>query len=274
MPLPDLATRATFLVDDALPTNVRGYRLAVPRRLAASARSAPSNSVLVGGGDGGRRRPLARRTPARRPHRARPRRVRPRSRARAARKRLGSSGGTATPHPARSTSRATSVPGSTLASSGRPAARIEYVFDGHARAGQAPLERHDVDVARGQHLGQAGLRLVGRRTGRWAGRRPRAPASGRAEPPPLITNTTLGSSTSARAAPTSSSSDCEKPDVAGVHHHGLVADAQLCAGRRVARSSGRIASVSTKFGITRTLCRSAGGQLGRHVGPRGRRTAR
>src|SRR4051794_11007890 len=42
----------------------------------------------------------------------------------------GSSGGTATPAPACSTTLATSVPGSTLATIGRPAARIEYIFEG------------------------------------------------------------------------------------------------------------------------------------------------
>ena len=41
-----------------------------------------------------------------------------------------SSGGTATPAPASPTTRATSLPSSTLAISGRPAARIEYILEG------------------------------------------------------------------------------------------------------------------------------------------------
>ncbi len=45
-------------------------------------------------------------------------------------KAAGSSGSTARPLPERATIRATSVPASTLATSGRPAARMEYVFDG------------------------------------------------------------------------------------------------------------------------------------------------
>ena len=53
---------------------------------------------------------------------------------------------------------ATSVPASIDATTGRPAARIEYSFDGTLTAPEPGAQRHDVDVAGRQHLDEA---LVG-----------------------------------------------------------------------------------------------------------------
>ena len=45
--------------------------------------------------------------------------------------------------------------GSIAATTGRAAARIEYVFDGTLTRAEAALERHDVHVAGGEQLGQS-----------------------------------------------------------------------------------------------------------------------
>ena len=83
-----------------------------------------ANRASYGLGDGGRRRPALDEAPAGGAHRGAPRRDR-----RPGRQRLGEGLGVVGRHrqpaPACSTMRATSVPGSTLATSGRPAARIE-----------------------------------------------------------------------------------------------------------------------------------------------------
>ena len=136
---------------------------------------------------------------------ARPGRGRRAGRSSALVKASGSSGGTARPAPARSTVRATSVPGSTLATTGRPAARIEYSFDGTLDLGQAPRSGTTWMSAGGQHLGQpsAGWKSTKRTLSRPAARRSRP---GRAEPPPLTTNTTDGSCWRATAASSSRSS--------------------------------------------------------------------
>ena len=110
----------------------------------------------------------------------------------------GSSGGTASPAPARSTVRATSVPGSTLATSGPPGGQDRVELRRHARPGQAPLAA----APRGRRpaASTSGRRSLGcmstkRTLSRPAARRSR---SARADPPPLITNTTSGSSREAR----------------------------------------------------------------------------
>ena len=70
-----------------------------------------------------------------------------------------SSGGTTRPAPDATIIRGTSVPASTAASTGRPAARIEYVFDGTLTLPESGAQWHHVEVARGEHLGQPLLRL-------------------------------------------------------------------------------------------------------------------
>ena len=203
-----------------------------PRPACSDRARARRTELLVGRGDRGRRRPALDEAPARRPH---GRRARPGRRAGGATALVnasGSSGGTARPAPARSTVRATSVPGSTLATMGRPAARIEYSFDGTLDQARPRLSGTTWTSAGGQHLGQPGLGLHVDEA--HVVEAPRPAARGRAgpHPPPLITNTTSGSSAQATAASSTRSSDWEKPDVAGVHHDPLAGEAELGAGRR------------------------------------------
>ena len=148
------------------------------------------------------------------------------------------------------------------ATTGRPAARIEYVFDGTLTAPEPGAQRHDVDVAGGEQLDEA---LVGHVAGEahvgQAGGAP-ARASARAAPSPLIRNVTSGSR---RAASTSSSSDCEKPTLPA---YSTTGSSPMPSSRRYAviRSAGPIASVSTKLGIVWTVAGPAGRHLGDDVG--------
>ncbi len=63
------------------------------------------------------------------------------------------------PASARSTTDRHLGAGSTLATIGRPAARIEYIFDGTLDRARPAPQRYDVDVGRGEHLGEAIPRL-------------------------------------------------------------------------------------------------------------------
>ncbi len=118
------------------------------------------------------------------------------------------------------------MPGSIAASTGRPAARIEYVFDGTLTRPRPALQRDEVDVAGRQHLGQPIDRLVAGEAD--VGQTARAgPASARrAAPSPLITNISDGHRSRGLD---DHFQRLREADVAGVQHDGLVADAELAA---------------------------------------------
>ena len=138
----------------------------------------------------------------------------------------GSSGGTATPPPDSARILGTAVPGSIDASTGRPAAMIEYVFDGTLTRARPALERHDVDVAGREQLGQsvrvdvAGEAHVGETCAR------AVRASGRAAPSPLIRNVDLGHLAGGGEHQVER---LRESDVAGVQHDRSVAEAELGA---------------------------------------------
>ena len=62
----------------------------------------------------------------------------------------------------------------------------------HARRAPARAQRHGVDVAGRQHLGQPAVGQRSRRSARWRARRRLASRSGRAAPSPLIRNVDVG----------------------------------------------------------------------------------
>ena len=68
--------------------------------------------------------------------------------------------------------RGTSVPASMAATIGRPAARIEYVFDGTLTRARPRAQRHGVHVTGGQQLAEA---LVGHEAGEAHVRQARRP---------------------------------------------------------------------------------------------------
>ena len=142
------------------------------------------------------------------------------------------------------------VPASMAASTGRPAARIEYVFDG------------TLAVARPRRNGTTWMSPVAssspRRSSGTKAREPdvgeaggRASSSARIDPSPLIRNVTWGSW---RAASIDEVERLGEADVAGIEDDRFVADPELGA-YGVIRSPGRISSVSTKLGIVRTFSR-------------------
>ena len=163
-----------------------------PARLAESASPQLGEEVLVGRGDRRRRRPALDEAPGRRaPMRSRPRRDR-----RAAWHALVNASGRRAARPARRRPARPCGPprcrGRRWPRSGRPAARIEYSFDG------------TLDRARPRRSGTtwtsaaastSGSRSLGCMSTKRTLASPAAcrSRSGRAEPPPLITNTTSGS---------------------------------------------------------------------------------
>ena len=120
----------------------------------------------------------------------------------------GSSGATATPPPEASRMAGTAVPGSIAATTGRPAAMIEYVFDGTlTRPSPARSGTTCTSPVASSSPSRASARCSRRSAGS-RGREPDSSSDARAAPSPLIRNVTSGN---ARAAATTSSSDCEKP---------------------------------------------------------------
>ena len=152
--------------------------------------------------------------------------------------------------------RGTSVPGSIAASERTAGGQDRVRLRRHARPGQARPQRHHVDVAGGQHLGQALVGLVARRSARWRrpGRRRLRAAAG-ADPPPLTTNVTSGIARGPRrpaARATGRSRRCRRRAPPSRRR------CRARAGTAVIRSPGRMRSVSTKFGITRTVAAPVG----------------
>ncbi len=66
-----------------------------------------------------------------------------------------SSGATLTPPPDSASNAGTAVPASIEATSGRPAASVEYVFDGTLTWARPRCNGDDVDVAGGEQLDEA-----------------------------------------------------------------------------------------------------------------------
>ena len=124
--------------------------------------------------------------------------------------RLGSSGATATPAPARSTVRATSVPGSTLATIGRPAASTEYSLEGTLDAARPRFSGTTWTSAAASTSGRRHLGCMSTKT-HVVRPRARRSRSARAAPPPLITKATSGSSAQAAAADRTRSSAWDSP---------------------------------------------------------------
>ena len=125
--------------------------------------------------------------------------------------------------------------------------------------------------------------------GRWPGPRPRPPGSARAEPPPLMTNTTSGRSARAPGRVEHQVERLREADVAGVHHDPLARRGRTRAGRRRPRGppagSARCRRSSGSPGCgrpRRAPCPDLGpqvvaqvvGQDGDGVGPAVARTAR
>ena len=168
--VPNPPTRTTACISELRRTARRPGRstMRAPRRPEPTGRRRPAglprpqraDERLVRRGDGRRRRRGDDPRPPAPAHRRRRRRGRRRSRRTAAVNASGSSGATASPPPDAASRRGISVPGSMAATTGRPAARIEYVFDGTLTAAEPALQRDGVDVAGRQQLGQPVLRHV------------------------------------------------------------------------------------------------------------------
>ena len=129
----------------------------------------------------------------------------------------------------------------------------------HARGGQSPLQRHHVDVRRGQYLGQASTWAACPRSRTLSSPRaaPRS-RSARAAPPPLITKTTSDRSARRWRRPTApgrapgTARRCRRRSPPACRSGRWRPD------RRCRPAPGRIQSVSMKFGMTRILAGSPG----------------
>ena len=180
----------------------------------------------------------------------------------------GSSGGTTIPAPDASRIRGTSVPASMAATIGRPAARIEYVFDGTLtrarprRSGTACTS----PVASSSPSRSSGTKPAKRTFGRPAARRSRL---GPAAPSPLMSTVTSGSR---RAASSSRSSDCENPTLPAYSSDRLGADAELGAVRASSARRAGCGRCRRSWGSCARLP-PVGRDLGRDVRRGGRRTA-
>ena len=167
-------------------------------------------------------------------------------------KRSASPGGTAIPAPDASSSRGTSVPSSMVATAGRPAARIEYTFDGTLtrpspeRSGTvwtSPVASTSLSLESGTYPAKRMLAIP----------RDARSRSARAAPSPLIRTVTSGHR---RATSTSSSSDWDNPTLPAYSTTGS-SPMPSSARYGVMRSPGRTTSVSTKLGIVTTVAPGA-----------------
>ena len=237
---PARAARATFLADEALPIGREAAYSpgGTPRRPRAADAGRPS---AVSAGDAARRTAPRRRSATaageahpstkRRPGRAHGRRPRRGRRAGAAARRVNAVGvvgrhGDAGAG-ARSTVRATSVPGVDAGQDGPAGGEDRVQLRRHARPGQARACSGTTWMSPAASTsGSRSLGLDVDEAHVGAGRRPPPRASGRADPPPLITNTTSGSSAQAPRPPSSTQVErLRQADVAGVHHDGPVPEA-------------------------------------------------